>query len=189
VPESPDRWLARNVLFDDLGREGLDIAGIAAGNKSLIDNHLLVDPVGAGIFHVGRHRVIGRHPAAFGDAGFDQHPRRVADRRKRFLAGIEIAHQRNRILVLAKQIGVDHPAGNDQRVILVDADRVDGAVDCDRLAPIVAIPAPDFAGLERDDVYSGAGFLEPQLGHRQFRLLKAVGGEDGNPLVADISHG
>jgi hypothetical protein len=90
---------------------------------------------------------------------------------------------------LAQQIRVDRPAGNDKRVILVDSDRIDGAVDRDRLAPIVVIPAPDLAGLERDNVDRGAGFLEPLFWHRQFRLLETVGREDGNSLVADVSHG
>ncbi len=86
-------------------------------------------------------------------------------------------------------IRVHLPTGNDERVILIDVDRIDGAVDRDRLAPVAVLPAPDLAGLERDDVDRGAGFLEALLGDRQLRLLETVSRQNGNSLVADISHG
>src|SRR5581483_8889686 len=72
-------------LLDDLGREGLEVARVAACDDALIDDHLFVDPVGARVFNGGRHRVIGGHLAAFGEARLDQNPWRVTDRGDRLL--------------------------------------------------------------------------------------------------------
>src|SRR5665648_20252 len=175
-------------LFDDLGAEGFEIVWIAAGDQALIHDDRLVDPFGAGIFHIRRHGVIGRHRPALGDAGFHQHPRRMADGRDRLFAVEKVAHERDRVLVGTQQIGVDLPAGDDQRVILVDADRIDGAIDIDRGAPVAVLPATDLADLQGYDVHLGAGLFERLLRHHQLRLLESGCRKNHDPLVADVSH-
>jgi hypothetical protein len=42
-------------------------------------------------------------------------------------------------------------------LIFIDLDRIDGAVDGDRIAPIVVIPTQNLSGLELNDVDLGAG--------------------------------
>ena len=65
------------------------------------------------------------------EAGLDQHPRRVANRRDRLPGFVEVADEGDGVLVGAQQVGVDLPAGNDERIVLVGCDRIDGAVHLD----------------------------------------------------------
>ena len=113
----------------------------------------------------------------------------MADRGDRLLVRVEVLDEGDGVLVGPEQVGVDLPAGNDERVILVDADRIDGAVDLDRVAPIVVVPAPDLARLKRHDVDHGTGFLEPLLRHEKLRLLEAVGRENHDAFVGKVGHG
>jgi hypothetical protein len=148
-------------LLNDLGRESLEVAWVAARDQALIDYHCLIDPIGPGILHVGCHGMVGGHLATLGEPCLDQDPRGVTNRCHRLPAIVEIPDEGNGVLVGTQQIGIDLTAGNDQRVIFIDLDRIDGAVDGDRIAPIVAIPAPNLSGLERNDVDLGTGLLEP----------------------------
>src|SRR5947209_3112294 len=67
-------------LFDDLGAERIQIAWIARRNHTLVDDDFGIFPIRTGILDVRLDRLVGRHLAPLRDAGFDQQPRRVADR-------------------------------------------------------------------------------------------------------------
>src|SRR5690242_3103412 len=75
-------------LLDDLGHEGLEIAGRAAGDDALVHHDLLVDPLAAGVLDVLADRLVGGEREALHRVGLDQQPRRMADRGDR-LAGVE----------------------------------------------------------------------------------------------------
>ena len=72
-------------LLNDFRTERFEVSGIARRDHALIDHDLGIFPFAARIHDVGLDRFVGRHLAALGDTGFDQKPRRVANRRHDFL--------------------------------------------------------------------------------------------------------
>jgi hypothetical protein len=44
-------------LLDDLGGEGVEVAGVTRGDEALIEHHRGIVPLGAGVDHVGLDRV------------------------------------------------------------------------------------------------------------------------------------
>src|SRR5690606_4018450 len=45
-------------LLDQLGAERFEVARVAAGDQALIDHHLAVHPVGAGVLEIGLDRAV-----------------------------------------------------------------------------------------------------------------------------------
>jgi hypothetical protein len=76
----------------------------------------------------------------------------VANRCDRLPAAIEVFDEGHGVLIGAQKVGVDLAAGNDECIVFVDLDRIDGAIDRDRIGPIAVLPAPDLSGLERNDI-------------------------------------
>jgi hypothetical protein len=67
-------------LFNDLGAEGFEVARVARRNDPVIDHDFRIFPFRPGVGDVCLDRLVRRHLSAFGDAGFDQQPRRMANR-------------------------------------------------------------------------------------------------------------
>ena len=57
-------------LFDDLRAEGRQVAGLTAGDQSLVGYHFLVDPRATSIFGITADRGEGCDGPAFEDIGF-----------------------------------------------------------------------------------------------------------------------
>src|SRR5690606_20524311 len=91
-------------------------------------------------------------------------------------------------LVVAKRIRVDLPTRQDQRVIVRGRSFIQRPVNRDRTTPILLIPALYLALFRRDDVNGGARFPELLQRNLKFRLLEAVGGQDGYFLASKIMH-
>src|SRR4051812_31135804 len=79
-------------LLDELLAERGQIVRVTRRDEPLADDALLVDPVAAGIADVGRQRRKRRKLAPTHEVGFDEQPRRVADRSDRLARLEERAH-------------------------------------------------------------------------------------------------
>src|SRR5687768_11813 len=81
------------ISSTSLPQKGREVVWLAARDDPVLDHHLTIDPLAAGVPDVGSDaRERGQRQAAH-DARFDEHPRRVADGRHR-LAGLdEVAHE------------------------------------------------------------------------------------------------
>ena len=77
------RVFAFRDLLNDLRREGLEIRGLAAGDKSLVGDDLFIKPLTARVDHIGFDRLVGCGAAPLDDPGLNQKPGRVANGRNR----------------------------------------------------------------------------------------------------------
>ena len=162
------------------------VVRVARGDEALVDVDLLVDPGRARVAQVGLQRRPRGERAAAHDAGVDQRPRAVADRRDRLGLVEERAHERDRVLVGAQEVGVGDAAGQHQAVVARGVGRRRGVVDRERVALVEVVEALDVAGLERDQLRRAAGVLDglPRIG--QLHLLHAVGGEERDRLALQL---
>ena len=94
------------------------IIGVAAGDDALVHHHLLVHPGGAGSFHVLADGLVGRCLTAFQRIGLHQQPGPVAHRGYRLAAVQESLHHFHGVFVGPQLVGIDHPARNDQRLVI-----------------------------------------------------------------------
>jgi hypothetical protein len=124
---------ALGELLDQLRAERGQVVRLARGDEALVDVDLRVDPVRARVDQVGPDRGPGREGPAAHDVGLDQRPRPVADDRHRLGLLEERAHERDRVLVGAEEVGVGDAARQHQPVVvgrvglggrLVDRERV-----------------------------------------------------------------
>ena len=97
-------------------------------------------------------------------------------------------HEGHHVLVQPQNIGVHLAAGQHQGIVVGGPDIGNNLIDIDFIAPIIirAIPALYGAAFERDDVDFGALAFEVFLGFVEFRLLEAVGGNNGNFLALEF---
>ncbi len=65
-------------LFDHLSIEGGNVGGFAAGHEAVINHHLLINPLGAGIFQIGLDNPFSHQftQFVFQDGVRDRHPPR-----------------------------------------------------------------------------------------------------------------
>ena len=162
-------------LLDDLGAEGLEVAGVARSDHALIDDHFRILPSGAGIGDIGLDRLVGRHLPAMGDAGFDQQPGRMTNRSDDFLGVEDVLDEFKRLGLDAKQVGIDLAPRQNDGVVIRCLRVVERLVDLDRPAPVLLVPALDLAAGERDDFNSGARLLQAVARDFEFGLFEAVG--------------
>jgi hypothetical protein len=132
-------------LFYDLSAEGFKIARITGRDHSLIDDDFRILPLGTGVRDVGLDGLERRHPAALGDAGLDQQPRRVADCRNDFLRIEDVLDELERLRFDPQQVRIDLAARQNDRVVVAGRDLVERLVDLDRPAPILLVPTLDLA--------------------------------------------
>ncbi len=105
------------------------------------------------------------------------------------LAGLdEISNDPHRIIIVAENIGVDLAAGKNQRVKIIHFHCLGGKVDGDAVAPVLFIPALDFALLDGGDLHVGTLGLQLVIGHAQLRALVAVCRENEDFCSIDGSH-
>ena len=87
------------------------------------------------------------------------------------------------------RVRVADAARDHERVVVVDARVLDGAVDLERVGLVVVVEALDLALLERDQLRRAAGLLDRLPRLRQLDLLDHVGGEERNALALQlVSH-
>ena len=72
---------ALGELLDRLGAERVEIVGVAARDQPGVDVDLLVHPVRTGVLEIRPEAWERGQRPPFDDAGLDQQPRRVTDRR------------------------------------------------------------------------------------------------------------
>jgi amino acid efflux transporter len=109
--------------LEEVGAEGGQVVGVAAGDEVAVLDDLLVDPFGPGVAQVGLEAGPAGDGAAAHDVGLDEGPRRVADRRDGLAAGDEVADERDGVRVGAQRVGVRDAAGEHERVEVVDRGR------------------------------------------------------------------
>src|SRR6202012_2706842 len=173
-------------LFDDLAAEGFEVARIARRDDPLVDDDLGVLPFGAGVGDVGLDRLERRHPAPLGDPGLDQQPRRVAHCRDDLLGAEDILDELERLGFDAKQVRIDLATGQDDRVVVAGRDLVERFVDLHGAAPILLVPALDFARRQRHDVHRRPRLLQTVLRYLEFGLFETVSGQDCDLFAVDI---
>ena len=122
------------------------------------------------------------------DVGLDEHPRRVADGRDRLACVEELADELHGVLVGPHCVRVADPAGKDERVVVVRARILDGAVDRERVRLVVVVEPLDLALLERHQVDLAARVLHSLPRLRQLDLLDHVGCKERDFLPLQISH-
>jgi hypothetical protein len=110
----------------------------------------------------------------------------VADRRHRLALPEEVADEGDGVLVRPELIRVSDAAGEHERVVLVGARLLDGAVDRDPVGRIEVVEPLDLAVLEGDDLDRRARVLERLPRLDQLDLLEHVGGEDRHPLALEL---
>jgi hypothetical protein len=164
--------------LDELAAEGGDVVRPAAGDEQVVHDHLPVDAAGAGIAQVGGQRRPGRQGAAAGDAGLDQHPRRVADRPDRLALVEEVADETDGVGARPQRVRVGDAAGKDEGVVVSPADPGDQPVHPDRARLVVMAGHLDLTGLDRDELHVGARVAQrlPRTG--QLGLLDHVGRQE-----------
>src|SRR4051812_20380769 len=170
-------------LFDDLGAEGLEITGIARGDQPLIDDDLGILPSRTGIGDVCLDRMIGRHLAALRDAGFDQKPGRMANRRNHLLGIEHILDELQGLWFDAQQVGIDLATGQNQCVVVPGRDLIERLVHLHGATPVLHVPAFDLAWRKRDDLDGRAGVLQGVARHLELGLLESVGGQNRDFLA------
>jgi hypothetical protein len=116
----------------------------------------------------------------------------VADGRDR-LAGVEErAHEPDRVRVHAHGVGVGDPAGDHQRVVVLNAGVRDGHVDRERVGLVQVVEALDLARLEGHQLDLGAGLLDRLAGLGVLDLLDTIGGKERDllplQLAGHVSH-
>ena len=141
---------ALGELLDDLGAEGRQVVGVAAGHEALVDDDLLVDPVGARVAQVLLQRGPRGHGAAADDAGLDEDPRGVADRADRLPGLEEGAHEGHRVGVHAQEVGVGDAAGRHEPVVVVGVGIGHRLVGREGVALVEVVEALELALLQRD---------------------------------------
>src|SRR5690625_631917 len=121
--------------LDDRAVEGVQVVGAAGGDQGealgVVDYHLLVGPVAAGVDQVGADRGHGGQLLAVDQAGLDQRPGGVADRGHRLAGGGEGAQQALDGLVGAQVVPVQGAAGQHHDVEVRGIDQVVGDVHGD----------------------------------------------------------
>jgi hypothetical protein len=75
----------------------------------------------------------------------------VADHGHRLLRLGEGRDERDRVLVAAQLVGIADSAGDQQRVVVVGGDLLDGLVDRDLVGRFEVVEALDLAVVDRDD--------------------------------------
>src|SRR5690606_18125178 len=87
------RMHAFGKLFYRLGTERWQVVRVPAGDETVVDVALLIDPVAARIADVGLDARIGRQRPAIDNARFHQHPRAMANRGYRLRLLEEVPHK------------------------------------------------------------------------------------------------
>src|SRR5690606_35626087 len=122
---------------------------------------------------VGLNRLVGRHPATFGDARLDQQPWRVTYGSDGFTGLIEGVDESKRARVDTQQVRVDLPPRQYDGVVIVGAHVGESLVDLHRRAPIGPIPPLDLALLRRNDVDLRPRSAELVAWNLKLRLFEA----------------
>jgi hypothetical protein len=141
-----------------------------------------------GLRHVGLDRRVGGHLPVAHCIELDQQPRRVTHGRDDLARIQEVANELQRLSVDAQQVGIDLPAGQHDGVVLGGAHFIEGLVDCDALAPVLALPAADLTLLRRYDHDLRAGVPQLLPRHLQLGLFESVGRENDHFGTADFRH-
>jgi hypothetical protein len=121
--------LALGYFLHNLRGKRLQIAGMTRCDEAFVGHDLLVLPPGAGIDQIGLHGFVGRHLAAFGDAGVDQQPRRMADGGNHLLLVEELADQFEGVRIGAQRVRVHLAAGQNDCVVIGGLHLVEGMID------------------------------------------------------------
>ncbi len=94
-----------------------------------------------------------------------------------------VAHQLLGHLVGADGVGIHHPAGQQQGVVVVHAGAVEGAVDLEFVGRCGVVPAAHLARSGRNEFGPGAGFFQGFPGAGHLDLLEAIGQQDCHALA------
>ena len=109
--------------------------------------------VAAGVADVGLQRRPRGDRAALDDVGLDEHPRRVADRRRPACpASKKRGRSATASVVGAQEVGVGDAAGQQQPVVVVGVGVGDRLVDRERVALVEVVEGLDLARLERQQL-------------------------------------
>jgi hypothetical protein len=173
-------------LLDDRRAERRQVVRAAARHETVVDDDLLVEHDGARVAQVGAHARPRRDLAARHHTGFDERPRPVADRRDRLAALEELPDEGHGVRIHAQLVGVDRPAGKQQRVVLADRRCRHEGVDGERAGVVeVVVARRDLAVVDGQqlDVRTGAGQRPERL--LELDALNAVRRQDRHPLAAE----
>ena len=105
-------------FLDDLLAEDFQIAWIARGDHALVDDHLRILPLGAGIDHIGPDRLVRRHPAALRDVRFDQKPGCMANGGNNLVGVEDVPDEFQGFGFDAQQIRIDLAARQHDRLVI-----------------------------------------------------------------------
>src|SRR5690606_28170795 len=120
------------------------------------------------------------------DVGFDECPRRMANRPDRLAAHGERAHELDDLGNHPELIRVERAPGKEQRVECLRIRLLDLQIDVEGLAAIEVPKRLDLACLRRDEHRLRARSLERVARLGELHLLDAVGGENGNGLAVEL---
>ena len=110
----------------------------------------------------------------------------MADRADR-LAGLdEAAHEADRVLVAAQEVGIGDPAGQHEAVVVGGVGVGNGLVDLDLVAVIEVLERLHLAVLERDQLDLGARLLDGVEWLLQLDLLDSVRKQEGDLLAVQV---
>src|SRR5579872_6592229 len=168
--------LTRGELFDNLGAERGQVVWSAAGHQTAVDDHLSVGPRAAGVPDVRGQGRPGGQGAAADHVGFHQGPRAVADDPGRLARLEEAADEAHRTGVTAELVRAYRAAWDEEGVVVVCGNLVEGLVDDEGLARLeVMVAGAGFAGLGADHVDVGACVLYGLFRLGELDLLTARG--------------
>jgi MFS family permease len=173
----------RGEGVDRPGAEGGQVAGLAAGHEDRaalpVDDHLLVDPAGAGVGEVGAQAGPACQAAVPHHAGVDQRPGGMADGGHRRAQLEERAHEVHGGRVQAQAVGVGHAAREDEAGEALGVGLAADDVDAEDVGPVEVVERPDLAALGGDEHGAPAlgrhrrpglgqlDLLDPLVGHQE----------------------
>src|SRR3954452_16338401 len=177
-------------LLDELGAEGGQVVRVAARDEPGVHVDLLVDPRAAGVLDVRPQRRERGERAAAHDVGLDEGPGAVADDRHGLALLEEPARERDRVGVLAQEVGVRDAAGQDEPVVVVDGRVRHGLVDRERVRLVQVVERLELARVGRDELGGAPGLLHRLPGLLELDLLRALRRDEEGDLLAVqfISH-
>src|ERR687898_1378159 len=161
---SYSEWIGRNYRLTGAGRlllvpsladllghlvaEGVQVVGFAARHEAVVHHDLLVNPVAPRVADVGSDARPGSDRAVAQDVRLDERPRAVTDRGHRLLRLEEGAHEPNRVVVGAEEVGVGHAAGKHEGVVVGLAGVRNLLVDVEGVGLVEVLEGLDLAAVE-----------------------------------------
>src|SRR5205085_612550 len=175
-------------LLDDLRAKGGQVVGLAARDETLVDDHLLVYPVSAGVADVRFHRwPRGDRPVAY-EVRLHERPRSVADDAHGLAFAEDPLQELDGRLLGSQLVRVGDPAWQHDAVVVAGPRLPQRPVDPEAGGLVEMVEGLHLAVLRRDQLGLAARLLDrlPRLGQLDF-LDSLLRYQEGNPLPVQLA--